>query len=441
MTAPAELPSVPSLERAASRASPGAGAAARPRFQPRTKSARSRVVVGALALVLAAGGAAFALRPAVVTTTPVVRGTAFEAAYATGTVEPFDRVVVKARAAGAVDLKVREGARVKKGELLAVIDAPTLRPELARGRADAWAASQHASADGPQLAALEAQARALEADLKTVRDDRRRLESLVSSGSAPQADLDRVVDRAAALEAQLAANAAQQKALRIDLRARAWGSSAAVDSLAARLADTEVRSPIDGVVLARFVEPGEVAMVNSPLVKVGTADDLILECAVDEADIGRVTVGKPVAVSLYAFPRAVFRGEVFEILPDADRAKKSFLAKVRLADPPPGLRSGMTAEVDVIIDEKRGALLVPAEAIDPGGTVAVVAGGHVQRRAPVLGIRDMLRVEVVGGLDEGDQVVLGGGAPLAEGARVRATVKPWSADAAPSNATRSRLTL
>ena len=438
MTAQAELPSAPSLERAVSRATP---AAMRPRFTARKKRSSVRVVLAALVLALAAGGVAVKLRPVSVTTTPIVRGTAIEAVYATGTVEPFDRVIVKARAAGSVDLKVREGARVKKGQILALIDSPTLKPELARGRADLWAASQHAGTDGPQLAMLEAQARAIEAELKTVHDDRGRLRSLVASGSAPSADLDRLVDRSAALEAQLAANAAQRRALRIDLTARAWGSGAAVDSLAARLADTEVRSPMDGVVLSRFVEQGEVAMINSPLVKVGTADNLILECAVDEADIGRLTLGKQVAISLYAFPQAVYRGEVFEILPDADRVKKSFLAKVKLVDPPGGLRSGMTAEVNVIIEERSGALLVPAEAIDPSGAVAVVFGGRLQRRAPKLGVRDMLRVEVLDGLAEGEQVVVAGADSLAEGARVRETIKPPSSTAVPSNVARSRMSL
>ena len=200
---------------------------------------------------------------------------------------------------------------------------------------------------------------------------------------------------------------------------------------------------MDGVVLSRFVEPGEVAMINSPLVKIGTADNLILECAIDEADIGQVTLGKRAAISLYAFPQAVYRGEVFEILPDADRVKKSFLAKVKVIDPPDGLRSGMTAEVNVVIEERPGALLVPAEAMEPGQepAVAVVVDGRLQRRTPRLGVRDMLRIEVLDGLTEGEQVVVAGRGSLEEGARVRATTRPPISGAGPSNATRSGMSL
>jgi HlyD family secretion protein len=402
----------------------GGAEAARPRFKGKKKGRAMRFVVLVVVAVAVVVGVAFKLRPTPVTTTPIIRGDAVQAAYATGTVEAFDRVIVKAKTSGAVDLKVREGARVKKGDLLAVIDSPTLQHDLDRGRADLLAAAEQAGPHGPQLVALEAQARAIQADLTSAENDRARFTELVASNAVPQIELDHARDKTAALKAQLEANIAQQHALVIELSTRQSMTSAAVGSLSARLSETEVRSPLDGVVLARFIEPGEVAMLNAPLLKVGTDDNLILECAIDEADIGRVTVGKKVAISLYAFGDKVFEGEVFDILPDADRVKKSYLAKVKFLHPPQGLRSGMTAEVNVILQDRPGALLVPAEAIDANGRVLVVVHGHLEARVPKLGVRDMLRVEVLDGLAEGDEVVVAGAEGLTPGARVRATVKP-----------------
>jgi len=416
-------------------------AADRPRFRSRKKRRTAWIVMAIVGLVAAFGGVAMRLRPVPVTTTAILRGTAIEAAYATGTVEPFDRVVVKAKAAGAIDLKVREGAHVKRGDLVAAIDSPTLGHDLDRGKADLRAAEQQAGAKGPQVVALEAQSRALRAERNTVQSDRARVERLVASGSVPQADLDHLIDKGAALDAQLESNVALQQALRIDLAARREESSASMGSLAARLADTEVRSPLDGVVLARYVEQGEVAAVNTPLLKIGNVDNLILECAIDEADIGHVTVGKSVAISLYAFSDTVYDGEVFEILPDADRSKKSFLAKVKFRQSPVGLRSGMTAEVNVIIQERPGSLLVPAEAIDAVGRVLVVVNGHLQARTPKLGVRDMLRVEVLDGLAESEEVVVAGGDGLTEGARVRTTIRPPAEGMRSSKGASSKLTL
>lgn len=381
------------------------------------------------------------LRPLPVTTTAIIRGTAVEAAYATGTVEPFDRVLVKAKAAGAVDLKVREGAHVRKGDLVAVIDSPTLGYDLDRGKVSLRAAEQQAGSKGPQVLALEAQARALSADLNTVKSDRAHVARLVESGSVPQVDLDHLTNKSAGLEAQLEANVALQKALRIDLAARRDESSATMGSLAARLADTEVRSPLDGVVLARYVEPGEVAAVNTALLKIGGVDNLVLECAIDEADVGHVAIGKKVAISLYAFSDTVYEGEVFDIFPDADRSKKSFLAKVKFQKPPSGLRSGMTAEVNVIIEERPRSLLVPAEAVDAMGRVLVVVNGRVHVRVPKLGVRDMLRVEVLDGLAEGEEVVVAGGDGLTEGARVGSTIKPPAEGMRLPKGATSRLTL
>ncbi len=399
------------------------------RFRPPRRFPFGKLALG-LVLLGAAGGAAWQrLKPKPVTTTQVVRGTAVDAVYATGTVEAQDRVLVKAKVAGAVKLEVREGSVVKKGALLATIDSPTLRFDLQRGKADLWAASQQAGTTGPQQETLAAQAKVIEAQLKTATDDRDRLATLVGSGAATRADLDKAENAIAGLNAQLAANAAQRKSLSIDLSARAQGSSATVDSLAARLADAEVRSPLDGVVLSRSVEQGEYLILNAPIVKIGDVSTLILECSIDEADIGKVRLGEKAAISLYAFPAKIWRGEVFEILPDADRTKKTFLTKVKLLELPEGLRSGMSAEINLVAEERPGTLLAPADAIDAGGNVWVVRAGRVQRVAVKTGVRDMLRVEIVSGLAEGDEIVVGGGEGLAEGARVLPTLKPADAKA------------
>jgi HlyD family secretion protein len=391
---------------------------------PRRAFRRSTVVLLLLVAAIAVVAARW-LRPRTIEVVRAGRGTAVDAVYATGTVEAAERVTVKARVAGAiVELHAKEGARVTKGEILARIDARALRAELERANAESWAATRHAGDAAPRLAALEAQARVARAELEEAKSQRGRVVRLVEGDAATPADLERAETRVAVAEARLGANADEQRALRIDLAARVAGASAAAAETSARVADAEVRSPIDGVVLARTVEPGEVVSVNQPLLRVGDVTDLVLECAVDEADVGRVAVGQKAAVALYAFPQQVFRGRVREVLPEADRAKKAFVVKVVLDEPPPGLRSGMTAEVNVIVDERAGALLVPAEAVDAAGNAWVVNEGRAQRRAVRVGIRDLARAEVLDGIAEGEEVVVAEGHGLAEGARVRASPQP-----------------
>jgi RND family efflux transporter MFP subunit len=369
------------------------------------------------------GAGAFALRPVHVTTTDVVRGTAVDAVYATGTIEPLERLTIRAKVAGAIErFTLHEGDAVKDGDLLARVDSPSLHHDLARGEADHWAAAQQATADAPEVEALRAQVRATEAELANARAELARSMRLQTSGTTFEADVERWRARVAHLEAERAAQEARQGSLRIELTARSRGPAAVASSLAARVGDGDVRSPLTGIVLARYVEPGEVVAPNQPLFRVGTADKLRLECAVDEADIGRVVPGRTVAISLYAFADTVFHGRVTEILPDADRARKTFLVKIHLDDPPIGLRSGMSAEANIVIDEHANAVLAPASAIDARGEVWVVTGGRAERRVVRVGIRDLLRVEVLEGLREGDQVVTAGAAALSPGARVSATL-------------------
>jgi HlyD family secretion protein len=369
------------------------------------------------------------LKPVPVVVSPVVRGKAIDAVYATGTVEAEDRVQVKAKASGSIaEIVVKEGRTVKKGDLLARIDNPVVSYELKRGQADLSAAAAQSGTNAPQVSALRGQWKATEAELVSARQDLERIEKLAQTGSVSAAEVDRGRARVAQLEGTLASNEAQQRALRIDLSANAARQAANVQSLASRVADTEVRAPLDGVVLAKSAEVGEVVGVNQTLFKVGDTTRLILEVSVDEADIGRVHDAKgaapasPVAVSLYAFPKQIFRGSVFEVLPDANRDRKAFLVKVSFEKPPEGLRSGMSAEVNIVAGEHEGALLAGTESISDDG-LFMVRDGRAQRQKVKIGFRDLLRAEILSGVNEGDMVVVSGQDHLSDGIRVATTVR------------------
>jgi multidrug efflux pump subunit AcrA (membrane-fusion protein) len=368
-------------------------------------------------------------KPVKVTVAPIVRGNAIDAVYATGTVEAEDRVQVKAKTGGSIaEIRVKEGALVKKGDILARIDNPVVSYELKRGQADLSAAAAQSGADAPHLLSLKGQWKSTDAELGAARQELARIEKLAATGSISSAELDRGRARVAELEGTLAANEAQQRAMRIDLSANTQRQAANVQSLASRVADTEVRAPLDGVVLSKFVEVGEVVGINQPLFKVGDTQRLILEVSVDEADIGKVREPKSgvpsssVAVSLYAFPKQIFSGHVFEVLPDANRDRKAFLVKVAFDGPPGGLRSGMSAEVNIIAGQHEGALLSDTGAISED-SIWVVDDGRAHRRKVKVGVRDLLRAEILDGVREGELVVVTGNDALTDGARVSPTVK------------------
>jgi multidrug efflux pump subunit AcrA (membrane-fusion protein) len=367
------------------------------------------------------------LRPIAVTVEPVTRGRAVEAVYATGTVEPIQKVVVKARIGEHVELiAASEGDTVTKGQLLAKIQDPVRQFALSQSETQLGKARQQASGRSPQLASLDAQARALRAQLALATLDLARTEKLLRSAAVTQQEVDVARARAAQLEAQADAADEQLRSSRLELTATRDQLASQVLSLATEVDERVVVSPLAGMVLRRDVEPGEVVAQNQALFEVADVSTLLIELHVDEADIARVQDGaapSAVALSFYAFPGQAFAGTVAQILPEPDRIRRSYTVKVRLDQPIAGLRVGMTAEANIIVQRKDAVLLVPAEALD-GDQAWFVEDGRAVKRPVKLGIRDLTHAELLSGAAEGAQAIVDAArAKLAVGDRVSPTAR------------------
>lgn len=386
---------------------------------PRLRHARRWILLLGAALAVALFFFLRAARPTVVTVEPVARGRALEAVYATGTVEPIERVAIKARLSDHVQrVLVKEGEAIQAGQLLAQIETPIRRYALTQTQAQLAKARQQAGARSPQLANLDAQARALGSQLALAKLDLARSEQLFARTAITQQELDSARYRVTQLEAQTQAAEAQLASARLELGSTATQLAVQVKSLAAEADEGAVTSPLAGVVLLREVEPGEVVAQNQTLFQIADISTLIVELKVDEADIARVRDGRElpareaaagpgepaaaskVALSFFAFPGRAFSGTVAEILPEPDRQRRSYTVKVRLDEPIPGLRVGMTAEANLIVARKEQALLLPAESLD-GGFAWFAENGRAVRRQVVVGIRDLTRVELLSGASEG----------------------------------------
>lgn len=406
---------------------------------------RARYIIWPLVALTGGGAAVYSkwFRPIAVNATTVTRGVAVEAVYASGTVEAEDRVDVKARLSGPLTaLHVREGDSVQENQLLARIDVPALDLDVSRGRVDLMAARERATL-APQITALEAQAQSLATNLAQAKADLQRADKLLAAGAGVALDAERARTQVESLEAQIRSNRAQQQDLRIGLRSDTLRQRAGVETLKARARDVEVRSPMDGVVLSRRVEKGEVVAVNQNLLRIGDLSRLWLESRVDEGDIGRVRVQMPATVRLYAFEGQVFHAHVTRILPDADRDRKSFEVDLVLDAAPKGLLPGMTAEINIIIRKREGTLVIPADAVhevkapsgQPRHHVWVVdAAGQLAKQPIKIGIRDLVQVEVVEGVSEGQRVITDDEERLVAGRKARVTMKsaPSPGPASPS---------
>lgn len=307
-------------------------------------------------------------------------GEALEAVYASGVVDTVVDAKVGAVAPGRVmEVAVREGDGVEKGDLLALLD-------------DRAAASQLAEAEARLALAEAEEVRAAELTRRAV---------------ASQQTLER-----AAAETRVA------KAL-VDIAERA-------------VADRRILSPLRGFVMNRMVEPGESVAANTPLFIVAAERPLIVEADVDERDAPRVFVGAEVALGAEAFPQDVFTSKVARIRPLGDSATRTYRVEAALPDDTP-LLPGMTVDVNILLSRRADAMLLPARAVGrersqggaPGAAYVwlVQPGGKLERRPVTVGADGPQTVEISDGLDL-TAVVAANPTAAAAAARLGRPVRP-----------------
>lgn len=294
------------------------------------------------------------------------RGPAVEAIYATGTVEAekWARIapVVPGRIA---EILAFEGDAVKEGQPLARLDDREARARVSE----------------------------LEAKAAYWREEMNRSAALTERGYR--------------------STEATQKA-----RSEYSQVTAAINAARQKRTDLLVTSPMDGVVLKRDGEIGELAEIKDALFWVGAPRPLRITSEVDEEDIARVRIGQKVLIKADAFADRVLEARVDRITPKGDPVNKTFRVRVALPDDTP-LLVGMTTEINIITAERAGALLIPLTALAGDGTVMAVEEGRAVALPVQTGIRGRTMVEVTGGLEPERRIVASLPAGLKPGGRAR----------------------
>lgn len=412
-------------------------------------------VVRTIVVTEAAAGAAAA-----------VRGTA-----ANGYVVAARRAALSSDVPGRiVELNVREGSVVKKGDIVARLFADEYRAALQRAEADVGTAdsavqravSAAAAAASDVAAAIAAQATAAaqreegEAMQKWAQAEYARAEELVRTGVGSPRDVERAVSERDAQQARLRAlQAAEGSAAAAVTTARSREATAAADVAVARaqalaagaardlakatLDKTDVRAPFDGIVVLKDAEVGEVVSPNvqgggnarGAVCTMVDFDSLEVQANVPETTLSSVRQGAPADVFLDAFPDDRYDGTVDRIWPTADRQKATVEVRVTLARKDERLRPEMGVRV-VFRDAAAPApaananaaarILVPEPAIVPidGKLGAFVLERDIVRfQAVAAGERKNGRVAIDAGLQKGQTLVLDPPASLRDGDRVR----------------------
>lgn len=343
----------------------------------------------------------------------VRRGSLIETASASGKIEPVVQVEVKSRSSGQVTLVlVKEGDTVEAGQLLVRLDPTDAQRQLAAAKVQKSRALADVQASRAQLAVAQ-----LETQNSQVTSNVAKQSADLGLGSSDAARTAEHATRVAASNVQLrqAQVAAAQGAL----------ASAELDVQDAelRLKETSIYAPISGTILDVAVEKG--TLVSSALTNVsgGSAvmtladlSDLRIIATVDEAQISRIAKGQRVDISVDTYGDRTFQGVVERVSPlGVDTSSViTFDAEIAVVDESAQLlRSGMSADIEIVTAEQKDALLVPLVAVQSSGKRRFVKLSNGEERNIATGSTDGTQMVVTSGLSDGERVVAGTPPPAA----------------------------
>lgn len=317
---------------------------------------------------------------------------------AVGTLRAAQTSVLASQMMGnVVEVQVREGDHVQRGQVLAVIDESQPREAVNRATAADIAARQ-------QLAASES-------DLSLAESTLKRYQALYERKSVSPQEFDEVKAREQAARARRdMAGADQQQA------------QAALAQAKTAFDYTRIRAPFDGIITEKRVDSGTLVSPGAPVFTVEDVRRYRLEADVNESDVSSVRLGQGVGVLVDALGAGELKGNVVQIVPAADPGSRSFLIKIQLPEDP-RLRSGLFGRAQLSRGERQ-ALLVPRTAIVERGQLQ---GAFVIDQNKIAALRYVTlgrmagdKVEVLAGLQAGENLVAAPGNLALEGKRIEA---------------------
>lgn len=376
-----------------------------PSFQRSKRYLLPTVIVAAIALFLYFRAQGTAETPRYITAVAQTRDLE-QTVLADGTIEAQKQVSVGAQVSGQIKtLHVALGDKVHKGQLVAEIDDLTQQNSLR----DAEAALKNVQAQrASKLAALRNNQLAYQ-----------RQQTLVARGVGVQADFD-------SARATLDATRADINAL----DAQIVQAQIAVNTAQVNLGYTKITSPIDGTIVALPVEEGQTvnAVQSAPtLVKVARLDTMTIEAQISEADVVKVKTGMPVYFTILGEPGKHYRATLRAIEPAPDSINDEtttssssssssssstsstaiyYNGLFDVANPDGALRISMTAQVYIVLDKAKGAVVIPATALQGDWVQVVDEQGNIARRPVKVGINNNVDAQIISGVLAGEKVIV-----------------------------------
>lgn len=377
-----------------------------------------KIILSILVVVLIAGFfSRNVLLGTPVETLQVIKTELRQTIVASGRVASLQRISVSSEINGRVkSIPVKEGQEVELGQPLILLEDSTERASLAEARtAVALAEAKLRQIREVGLPTAKDNLLQTQADIDQAKQEMERTKRLYQQNYLSRAELDTAQRNLRVAESQLDAARLQveanqpqgsttlQSLMEIDQ------SKAALKLAQVKLEQTKIFATASGTLISRSVEPGDIATLGKELMVLAVEGDTLIEVQVDEKNLAKVTLGQIALCSADAYPNLRFNAEVIYINPSLDATRGAITVKLKVAEPPSYLRQDMTISVDIETAGKSDALVIPSKALHDKGSdqpwVLVVREKRAVRQDVTLGLLGDENVEILTGLEEGEQVI------------------------------------
>ncbi len=351
-------------------------------------------------LLLIVGGIIYWVKfaPVQVVSHTVERGTITAEAMGTGTLEARVQTTISPKISGRIiEVLIDQGSRVSNGDLLVRLDDEELQQQVAIAQANVDAAS--AAID--RLTTDKSRATAVYNQAKKSQD---RILTLVQKNATSRDDADKAVEALAVGEAGVS----RAEAAITEGQKELVSAQKTLEYHRARLLDTKIHAPFDGLVVRRSRESGDVVVPGSSILTLISTDELWISAWVDETEMARLQPEQSARVVFRSEAEKTYPGTVVRLGREADRETREFIVDVSVLELPANWAVGQRAEVFIQIEQKEDVLMLPARLIikrnDDIGVFVDVDG--ITTWKPIsLGVQSQEMVEVLDGLTSGDSVV------------------------------------
>ncbi|VEP14612.1 Efflux transporter, RND family, MFP subunit [Hyella patelloides LEGE 07179] len=343
----------------------------------------------------------------------------------TGTIEPYQEIVVYPRVAGQLtNYSVYPGDRVTAGQAIATLDASELNTGVAEAVAEANTMETALEMSKIEVDEQRSAIAQIEADLAYLNLKQDRFARLVKDGVISQDEFDVVDSEVKSKEAalkQARVRLVRMEAQVVNDRAKINQAKAKVDTANVMQGYTTITSPISGIVQERSVDPGVVVQPSMGIVKIGDYNRVRLQANVAQQDAVNIRPGSPVLATIPGSNVEPIKGKITSIFPQANSQTRTVTVEAVIDNPDGQLLSGKFLEMKIVTARKPSAITIPQAAVvefQDQPSVWVVEGDTVTAQPVTLGMSTGDRVEVTSGLKRGEAVVTSGQRRLVENATV-----------------------